>query len=333
MWRNRFCVVVALSGLAGCGNNPPVPVVEGGAPVVVEAGHDAAHATPAAACEGSYLVKKGDNLYRIARANGVTQQDLVAWNNLTDETKIEVGQELRVVPPEGVVEVRPIAAPAPIVVVGDGSASTGSAVATGTELGNLVGEPRGGKIAYSDTALAQARAMENAPAAAKSSSGSVVTTGQTGPGPMPLPGPVSPPKPAPAPAPVSATTDGVDWTWPIAGNVIRGFVEGGNGNEMNRGVDLSGRKGEPIHAAATGKVTFVGTLRGYGDFLVIRHNADYISVYAHTSKILVKRDQDVVKGQKIAEVGSSDADRPQLHFEIRHKSEPVDPVKLLPARQ
>ena len=100
----------------------------------------------------------------------------------------------------------------------------------------------------------------------------------------------------------------------------------------NKGIDLAGRMGEPVQAAGAGKVTYVGSLRGYGDFLVIRHNSDFISVYAHTSKILVKKDQTVNKGQKIAELGSSDADQPKLHFEIRQQSRPVDPLKLLPAR-
>ena len=79
-------------------------------------------------------------------------------------------------------------------------------------------------------------------------------------------------------------------------------------------------------------MTYVGNLRGYGDFLVVRHSGDYISVYANTSKIVVKKDQTVAKGQKIAEIGSSDADRPKLHFEIRRQGKPVDPQKYLPTR-
>jgi len=137
--------------------------------------------------------------------------------------------------------------------------------------------------------------------------------------------PVVPPTPA-------AAAEMVDWTWPAAGKVISEFVEGGNGKESNKGIDFAGRMGEPIQAAAAGRVTYVGNLRGYGDFVVVRHSGDFISVYAHTSKILVKKDQTVAKGQKIAEVGSSDADKPTLHFEIRQQSRPVDPLKLLPPR-
>ncbi len=320
MW--RVLSLTTVLALAGCGSRPPVPVVEGRAPVVVEAGRGSGAAAPARA--GYYVVKKGDNLYRIALAHGATTHDLVTWNNLSDETRVEVGQELRVTPPEGVVEVKPIEAPAPIVVVGDGASPAGRSPVTAGAAGGVVREPKGGKVAYSDTALAQARAMDGMQSPKPAEHAAPVPTPAA-----PAPAPAAAPSPAPA---APAATDGIDWTWPVAGSVMRGFVEGGNGKEANRGIDLAGRKGEPIHAAAAGKVSFVGTLRGYGDFLVVRHNADYISVYAHTSKILVKRDQSVTKGQKIAEVGSSDADQAKLHFEIRHKSEPVDPVKLLPPR-
>jgi lipoprotein NlpD len=318
MW--RYLCLIALFALVGCGSRPPVPVVDASPPVVVEAGR----AVPAAqAREGYYVVRKGDNLYRIAKAHGATTHDLVTWNNLSDETKIEVGQELRVVPPEGVVEVKPIEAPAPIVVVGEEAApATASPPSAAGSAEGVVREPKGGKLPYSDAALAQVRAMEGGQAARKPEPPAAAPA-------VPVPTPVPPFTPSSAPA----TPDGIDWTWPVAGKVLRGFVDGGNGKEANRGIDLAGRMGEPIQAAAAGKVSFVGTLRGYGDFVVVRHNADYISVYAHTSKILVKRDQAVARGQKIAEVGSSDADQPKLHFEIRHKSEPVDPVKFLPARQ
>ena len=86
-------------------------------------------------------------------------------------------------------------------------------------------------------------------------------------------------------------------------------------------------------AAATGKVILVSNaLRGYGNFVIIKHNNTFLSVYAHNSRILVKEEQSVSKGQKIAEIGSSDADQPKLHFEIRRQGKPVDPLKLLPVR-
>jgi lipoprotein NlpD len=310
----RVLGLIALLALAGCGSHPPVAVVDGNPAVVVEGGRGA----PAQAREGYYLVKKGDNLYRIALAHGATTHDLVTWNSLTDDTRIEIGQELRVTPPEGVVEIKPIEAPAPIVTVGDnGAPASSSPGVAGNGSAGVIREPKGGKVAYSDTALAQVRAMDG---------------GAPPPRPAEQPAAAPTPAPAPAPAPTPAATDTVDWTWPVAGKVIRGFGKN-NGGEISRGIDIAGRKGEPIQAAAGGKVSFVGSLDKYGDFVVVRHDGDYLSVYAHTSKILVKRDQTVTKGQKIAEVGSSGTDQPKLHFEIRHKSEPVDPVKLLPSRQ
>jgi lipoprotein NlpD len=306
MW--RYLSLMMAVTLAACSNRPPVPVSDGRAPVPVERGVAPAGEAPTVAREGYYVVKRGDTLRRIAQTHGLDYRDVAAWNNMTDPSRIEVGQELRVMPPEGVAIVKPIEAPAPLVVVGE----SGRPVASSSD--SIKREPRGGKIAYSESALAEVRAME-------------------GGAPVPALKPAERPTEKPAAPPVpAATAEAVDWTWPAAGKVISEFVEGGNGKESNKGIDFAGRMGEPIQAAAAGKVTYVGSLRGYGDFLVVRHNNDFISVYAHTSKILVKKDQAVTKGQKIAEVGSSDADQPKLHFEIRQQSRPVDPLKFLPAR-
>jgi lipoprotein NlpD len=116
--------------------------------------------------------------------------------------------------------------------------------------------------------------------------------------------------------------------WPAAGALLAGFAEG-----SSKGLDIAGKTGEPVHAAAAGKVILVSNaLRGYGNFVIIKHNNLYLSVYAHNSRILVKEEQTVSKGQKIAEIGSSDADVSKLHFEIRRQGKPVDPARHLPAR-
>ena len=116
--------------------------------------------------------------------------------------------------------------------------------------------------------------------------------------------------------------------WPAAGKPITPFVEG-----SSKGVDIAGKAGDPVLAAAAGVVSYAGAgLRGYGNLVVLRHNATYLSVYAHNSKILVKEKQAVTKGQKIAEMGSSDTESPRLHFEIRRQGKPADPQKFLPAR-
>jgi lipoprotein NlpD len=116
--------------------------------------------------------------------------------------------------------------------------------------------------------------------------------------------------------------------WPANGKLIAPYAEGGS-----KGVDIAGKSGDPVLAAASGVVSYAGTgLRGYGNLVVLRHNATYLSVYAHNSKLLVKEKDTVTKGQKIAEMGSTDAESPRLHFEIRRQGKPADPQKFLPAR-
>ena len=98
-----------------------------------------------------------------------------------------------------------------------------------------------------------------------------------------------------------------------------------------KGIDIAGAAGQPVAASAGGKVVYAGTgLRGYGKLIIIKHNGTYLSAYAHNRDILVKEGQQVTKGQKIAEMGNSDADQVKLHFEIRRQGKPMDPLKYLP---
>jgi lipoprotein NlpD len=134
----------------------------------------------------------------------------------------------------------------------------------------------------------------------------------------------------PTPAPAAATTseDDIAWIWPTKGTVLAGFDE-----VKNKGLDIGGTAGEPVLAAADGRVVYVGAgLRGYGNLIILKHNNTYLTAYAHNQTLLIKEDQSVRKGQKIAEMGSSDADRVKLHFEVRRQGKPVDPAKYLPAR-
>ena len=101
----------------------------------------------------------------------------------------------------------------------------------------------------------------------------------------------------------------------------------------NKGLDIGGANGDPVLAAADGRVVYVGAgLRGYGNLIILKHNNTYLTAYAHNKTLLIKEDQAVRKGQKIAEMGNSDADRVKLHFEVRRQGKPVDPAKYLPAR-
>jgi lipoprotein NlpD len=130
--------------------------------------------------------------------------------------------------------------------------------------------------------------------------------------------------------PVVPGDDEVAWSWPAPGNtsVLAGFDE-----VKNKGLDIAGKAGDPVLASADGRVVYAGAgLRGYGNLIILKHNNTYLTAYAHNQQLLVKEDQSVRKGQKIAEMGSSDTDRVKLHFEIRRQGKPVDPAKYLPAR-
>ena len=140
----------------------------------------------------------------------------------------------------------------------------------------------------------------------------------------------APAKPASAPvAAVAATSeDEPSWIWPGKGAVIAEFDE-----QKNKGVDIAGAAGDAVLAAADGKVVYAGAgLRGYGNLIILKHNNTYLTAYAHNQSLLVKEDQSVKRGQKIAEMGNSDADRVKLHFEVRRQGKPVDPLKYLPAK-
>lgn len=131
------------------------------------------------------------------------------------------------------------------------------------------------------------------------------------------------------PTPVREGDDDINWLWPATGPLLAGFDEGRN----VKGLAIGGRMGDPVIAAADGRVVYAGSgLRGYGNLVIVKHNNTYLSAYAHNQALLVREDQVVRRGQKIAEMGSSDAERVQLHFEIRRLGKPVDPARLLPPR-
>ena len=145
--------------------------------------------------------------------------------------------------------------------------------------------------------------------------------------PPPVP-PVAASPPTAPPEPSRAPSSSLPWLWPTSGKVIETFDD-----PRNKGIDIAGNEGAPVQAAADGEVVYVGSaVRGYGNLVIVRHSDDFITAYAHNRKVLVAEKQSVKRGQPIAELGRSDADRPKLHFEIRHQGKPVDPLKYLPAR-
>ena len=297
--------VLLLSGvLSGCASKYPAPV------------DDRSQSTSTAAAKDTYVVKPGDTLYSIARAHGLDHRELIALNNIENANQIAVGRVLKVKPKSadtssdtsvtpvtsGEVVSRPI---------GDEQAIEQKPLdgRAGANTETLKREPKAGKEKYSDEALAQAQsAGQIAPAAASAA-----------------PGETSPDAKATEPA---AGGDDVGWIWPANGKTIGTFSEGGN-----KGVDIAGKAGDAVIAAGDGKVVYSGTgLRGYGKLVIIKHNNTYLSAYAHNQNILVKEGQSVTKGQKIAEMGNTDADQVKLHFEVRRSGKPVDPLKYLPQR-
>ena len=266
-WTAWVPSLVLVGWLTGCAlpSQPPAPVEDRIQPPA------AVPAAPLGA--GQYRVKQGDTLTRIALEHGHSWRDLARWNQLSNPDKIEIGQILRVVPPESTESANGVV----VTPITDAPAST-----------PMTGGP--------------APAQPAAPAAS-----------------APQASTAAPARPAAAE---------LAFAWPAQGPTLAGFDEA-----RNKGVDIAGKAGDPVLAAADGQVVYAGAgLRGYGNLIIIKHNNTYLTAYAHNQKLLVQEDQKVKQGQKIAEMGSSDADRVKLHFEIRRNGKPVDPVKLLPAR-
>ncbi|XOZ34743.1 peptidoglycan DD-metalloendopeptidase family protein [Halomonadaceae bacterium KBTZ08] len=123
----------------------------------------------------------------------------------------------------------------------------------------------------------------------------------------------------------------IDWAWPHSGPIIAKYSSGGS--DVNKGVDIGGDAGDPVRAAADGNVVYAGSgLLGYGNLIIVNHSEAFLSAYAHNRSILVKEGQNVGQGETIAEMGSSGADRTMLHFEVRRRGEPVNPMQYLPRR-
>ncbi|MGC9162816.1 MAG: peptidoglycan DD-metalloendopeptidase family protein [Thiomonas sp.] len=240
---------------------------------------------------GYYTVQPGDTLRRIALQFGTTWQNLAQWNNLADPNVIEVGQVLRVTPPTPTTA----APPQP-----NGAVAQSFAV---TPLAPVAAAKPAAESA-APGAKPQTSALPRPAASAAASSGPVVMAGNL----------------------ATNTHDGIVWSWPASGKIIQGF----NGT-TSKGIDIAGTLGEPIYAAAAGRVVYAGSeLRGFGKLIIIKHNDDYISVYAHNNVMLVKEGEAVKRGQKIAEMGSTDAPRVELHFEIRLRGKSIDPIGVLP---
>lgn len=266
---------------------------------------------------GYYTVKKGDTLIHIALEFGQNYRDIITWNNLSNPNDIKVDQALRVLPPE------PGAIP-------DGAQIGSVATASGVEVRPLPNPsvvqaavpaktaPRGDKRIYSEATWAELQKNDTSPILA---SATKIVPSKT----------VDATKPAEKPTEVPNVAvgdeEGVSWMWPADGKIVATYDDG------KKGIDIAGKIGQQVLAAGSGKVMYAGSgIRGYGNLVIVKHTNNLLSAYAHNKTILVKEGQIVNKGQKIAEMGSSDSDAVKLHFEIRQQGKPVDPSKFLPNR-
>jgi lipoprotein NlpD len=255
---------------------------------------------------GYYTVKKGDTLSHIALDNGQNYRDLVTWNNLANPNDIKVDQVLRVLPPNDT--------------AGNAQATSIPVADSGVRapLAPIIANkssPRGDKRPYSEATLAELQ-KPDAPAPAN------VATSTTAPTAVATVAPTVADKAA-QPA---ASEEVVSWMWPADGKLLGPY------EESKKGIDIAGKGGQQVVAAASGKVLYAGTMRGYGNLVIVKHSSSLLSAYAHNKVILVKEGQAVTKGQAIAEMGDSDTDSIKLHFEVRQQGKPVDPTKFLPAR-
>ncbi|GAA4498750.1 peptidoglycan DD-metalloendopeptidase family protein [Pseudaeromonas paramecii] len=313
--------------LAACSNSSPAPVRD--------AGHKAAYASSGGASKPTrsptltnkqYRVKAGDTLYSIAWGFGIDFRALASFNKITPPYAIYVGQiiNLDLDNPD-----------AGRYVVKRGDSLSSIARRHGTSLNNLVrfnnlkkpyvihpgqlivlgtahkATGSGGKDA--NLSSHSVRAVDQR----SQQSGNKSFAGQNG-------------KEYAQTKSAQASNKSLTWRWPSSGRIVQGFSLKEQGN---KGIDIAGKRGQPIYAAAAGRVVYAGSaLRGYGNLVIIKHDDDYLSAYAHNEVLRVTEQQEVKAGQQIADMGSSDTSDVRLHFEIRYRGQSVNPLGYLPKR-
>lgn len=281
--------------IAGCASTPPAPIVDRslGSPPRSRASAEAATNVS----PGSYRVQRGDTLYSIAFRNGLDYQDLARRNRIAAPYTIYVGQviELSENGRRSQAPTRAVAAaPKPT-----SPARTPPPVTSPAPFDNV-----------------QSRPPVSAPAP---------TTRPSVP-----PGAAAVAPVAVVPTPTPAYSGNLAWRWPADGARVNAFVAG---DQTRQGVDIAGKAGDPVRAAADGQVVYSGNgLIGYGELIIVKHSTSLLSAYGHNRRRLVQEGDSVKAGQQIAEMGSTSASRDMLHFEIRRNGKPVDPMAFLPPR-
>lgn len=325
----HYFMYAACALLIGCSaTQPPVPVVDR----VKNAAPEPSKSIAADSLNNQvYTVQKGDTLYAIALNHGIDYKKLVEWNNIRDPNSIRPGQKINlflptaaendsrptlyalpqqpvttnIEPDAQLQESLPLASPDGI---SNDIASSNANVKTG---------PKALKLPFSEQNTALIRQSANSPAAAIQAAPPNVSNEKAQ---------IETASQHESTKTNHANNQSIsDWMWPADGKVVATF------SKNSKGVKISGHAGQPVVASAAGVVVYSGSgLRGYGNLIIIKHDDVFLSAYAHNNKLLVKEGEAVTKGQAIAEMGNTDSDAVQLHFEIRKNSKPVDPLEYLP---
>lgn len=300
---------------------------------------------------GSYRVVKGDTLYSIAFKRGLDYRDVAAWNGIAAPAyKILVGQEIRLSPPGAssampeqraapAVATAPVPPPVPVAANTPPAASRSPSKETGMFEDVPAGPAPATAASVPDDSTAATTTVAPAAPISQAKSPVVATPTpsasapiETPPATAPVAKAVAEPPPPAKPINDSAALNvgGVAWRWPNGGKVIGTYVAG---DQTKQGVDIAGSAGDPVLASADGDVVYSGNgLLGYGELIIVKHNASFLSAYGHNRKRLVAEGDKVRAGQQIAEMGSSASSRDELHFEIRKNGKPVNPLDYLPPR-
>ena len=260
----------------------------------------------------TYTVKRGDTLFYIAWVTGNDFRDLAQRNNIPEPYGLTVGQTLQVGNGSG----QPI--------TGDNAVAQASARASSTPAQATKHAEKSYPVVASQPTITYSEDSGEQSANKMLPNNKPVTT---------VTAPVTAPAVSntqPTASSTSTSSPISSWRWPTDGKIIESFSGNDGGN---KGIDIAGSKGQAIVATASGRVVYAGNaLRGYGNLIIIKHNDDYLSAYAHNDTMLVREQQEVTAGQKIATMGSTGTSSTRLHFEIRYKGKSVNPLQYLPQR-